>query len=139
MNVCWPRLEHKEPQKIKSWRTLDALDYCLLVPLIREKYKFKPFFFLRTPPFLNSKMGICNPANCCERFHCIKLRTLRLEMIATLLCFLPLGTGSHHTHSPLGRSCGGRCISGCIALHIFSSLLYSLLSDGLNTLSVSGA
>lgn len=93
---------------------------------MREKYKFKPFFSY-IPPFLNSKMGICNPANCYERLHCIKLRTLRLETTATLCSFLPLGTGSHHTHTPLGQSCGERCISSWKALYIFSSLHCSVL------------
>lgn len=93
---------------------------------MREKYKFKPFFSY-IPPFLNSKMGICNPANCYERLHCIKLRTLRLEATATLCSFLPLGTGSYHTHTPLGQSCGERCISSWKALHIFSSIHCNVL------------
>lgn len=94
---------------------------------MREKYKFKLFFPYIPPSFLNSKMGICNPTNCSERFHCIKLRTLRLETIVTNCSFLPFGTGSHHTHTLLGQSCGGRCISGWKALHIFSSLHCSIL------------
>lgn len=92
---------------------------------MREKYKFKPFFPY-IPPFLNSKMGICNPTNCYERFHCIKLRTLRLETIVTLCSFLPFGTGSHDITLPLASPVG-KDASQAGRLCTFSSLHCSVL------------